>query len=596
MKRAEDAFQRACAAAAERSRLARLSHEKRPPIRRHEIQTKRGGALWRRSQQQKSALPRLLVSHVDRRSRKLERVSGDKRVEKYGWRRFAKKARRRRGPLPRRGAAAAAASVFEYDVRARRGRRAHASSARCHRFAAWALSARAARRGAGFLGRAAPLLLDLAQPVRAALTQRRQGRGVLGVALAQVARGLAALLVDGRAGRAERVDATVARRGVLALERRGGAPRLRLRMLRGVLGAADVVGRAPEAGLGLARERVELSVLLLAALAPDGGGVVVAGDDGDARPGARRLQRRHDGPDRRRRLLEVRRVVGRRLQPRRDVLDGRRRLERPAAGPRQHGEAVDVHLVGLRRRGDVVRIARRRPGLARVGRRRVARARDVVARKRVRLADAARLLLEQLAELVQLVAVRRVAARELRGVGRAQAREAARVRAVLLARGVRGRARRVGEAARGGLVGARVRLRGGREARRGVVALAPRGVGRGARARSASARDAPAAAAALRAAATSAAASARAASTCAAVSRVSEPAADAAARAAASSSAKAARAAASSSAAACSRAAASAAATAAAAWAAATAAALSASQDSTASATASTTARCIADS
>ena len=154
-------------------------------------------------------------------------------------------------------------------------------------------------------------------------------------------------------------------------------------------------------------------------------------------------------------------------------------------------------------------------------------------------------------------------------VGRAQAREAARVRAVLLARGVRGRARRVGEAARGGLVGARVRLRGGREARRGVVALAPRGVGRGA---------------------------SRAASTCAAVSRVSEPAADAAARAAASSSAKAARAAASSSAAACSRAAASAAATAAAAWAAATAAALSASQDSTASATASTTATCIADS
>ena len=105
------------------------------------------------------------------------------------------------------------------------------------------------------LGRAAPLLLDLAQPVRAALPQRRQGRGVLGVALAQVARGLAALLVDGRAGAAQRVDATVARRGVLALERRGGAPRLRLRMLRGVLGAADVVGRAPEAGLGLARER-----------------------------------------------------------------------------------------------------------------------------------------------------------------------------------------------------------------------------------------------------------------------------------------------------------------------------------------------------
>ena len=58
------------------------------------------------------------------------------------------------------------------------------------------------------LGRAAPLLLDLAQPVRAALPQRRQGRGVLGVALAQVARGLAALLVDGRAGGAQRVDAT----------------------------------------------------------------------------------------------------------------------------------------------------------------------------------------------------------------------------------------------------------------------------------------------------------------------------------------------------------------------------------------------------
>ena len=58
------------------------------------------------------------------------------------------------------------------------------------------------------LGRAAPLLFDLAQPVRAALTERRQGRGVLGVALAQVARGLAALLVDGRAGGAQRVDAT----------------------------------------------------------------------------------------------------------------------------------------------------------------------------------------------------------------------------------------------------------------------------------------------------------------------------------------------------------------------------------------------------
>ena len=50
------------------------------------------------------------------------------------------------------------------------------------------------------LGRAAPLLLDLAQPVCTALPQRRQGRGVLDVALAQVARGLAALLVDGRAG------------------------------------------------------------------------------------------------------------------------------------------------------------------------------------------------------------------------------------------------------------------------------------------------------------------------------------------------------------------------------------------------------------
>ena len=103
---------------------------------------------------------------------------------------------------------------------------------------------------------------------------------MLGVALAQVACGLAALLVDGRAGGAQRVDATVAHRGVLALERRGGAPRLRLRMLRGVLGAADGVGGASEAGLGLARERVELSVLLLAALAPDGGGVVVAAGNG----------------------------------------------------------------------------------------------------------------------------------------------------------------------------------------------------------------------------------------------------------------------------------------------------------------------------
>ena len=50
------------------------------------------------------------------------------------------------------------------------------------------------------LGRAAPLLLDLAQPVCTALAERRQGRGVLGVALAQVTRGLAALLVNGCEG------------------------------------------------------------------------------------------------------------------------------------------------------------------------------------------------------------------------------------------------------------------------------------------------------------------------------------------------------------------------------------------------------------